>query len=78
MGFLITGVRVYPTIKRARYETNDTLTQVEAGGYFIPAWQAFGKGTILDVVAELSGTPRLRSYVITASSSDGVLLEPQS
>lgn len=64
--------------RRARYETTEAQSAVRATGYFNAEYKALPKGTILDVVGVIGGTPTLCSYIVTASSSSGVTIALQT
>lgn len=67
------------TGRRARYETTDTHATVRAANYFNAAYNALSKGAILDVIAESdTATPKLCTYIVTASSVAGVTIALQT
>ena len=64
-----------PYSRCAKYtHGTDTLAAMQATGYFDAAYTALPKGTVLDLVASMDGTPRAATAVITASSSGGVTI----
>jgi hypothetical protein len=62
--------------RTAKYShPTDTLAQMQTAGYFDAAYAALPKGTTLELVSTLSGTPRKAAAIVTASSISGVTLE---
>lgn len=54
------------------YSTKDAAATVETAGYFDTAYDIVGKGDTIQAVMAIGGTPVLKHYVVTASSSSGV------
>ncbi|MGE3914057.1 MAG: hypothetical protein AB7F78_00040 [Hyphomicrobiaceae bacterium] len=64
-----------PYSRCAKYtHPTDTLAAMQATGYFDAAYAALPKGTTLEMVAAMDGTPRSAEGVVTASSSSGVTI----
>jgi predicted transcriptional regulator len=83
MAFADKGLEVTPTgasagagaenmLHTGRYVTTDAKATVLAANYFNSAYKRLPKGTILEIVSDLGGTPATVRGVITASSSSGV------
>lgn len=60
------------------YVTTEAYADIAANGYFDSAYKLLGKGDIIMAVCSVGGTPVLRSYVVTASSSSGVTIAAQN
>ncbi|MBJ7535287.1 hypothetical protein JDN40_14340 [Rhodomicrobium vannielii ATCC 17100] len=57
---------------RAELITDDAPAAVETAGYFAAVWTRLQKGTIIQAVMSISGTPVYKNYIVTASSASGV------
>lgn len=63
---------------RGTYITEDAKAAVEAAGYFNDAWKRLRKNTILTVVSSSAGTPKVSTYIVTASSASAVTIVLQT
>lgn len=72
------GVGPTNNLKEATYVTPDTSAVVEAANYFLAAFDRLPLGTLLRVISVFAGTPRLKQYVVTVSSSTTVTIVLQA
>lgn len=74
-----TGV-VKPTSTRSlwTYSTDDAAATVEAAGYFNDAAKQLAVGDVVMCVMAFSGTPVLKSYVVTVNTGSAVTVVLQA
>jgi hypothetical protein len=62
----------------ARYVTTDAPAVVEAAGYFNALYERLPKTTVIKSVMTAAGTPVVKQYIVTASSSTAVTIALQA
>ncbi len=77
-GCVYTGGGEDKVAHRAHLITADAAATVETAAYFDAAYLRLPKGTIIDAVMAVGGTPVRKSYVVTASSASGVTIALQT
>lgn len=66
------------TCRRWAYSTKDPAATVETAGYFNTLYDILKKGDVIQAVMAFGGTPVVKTYVVTASSSAGVTIAVQT
>lgn len=68
-----------PYSRRAKYtHDTDAKSDMKASNYFNAAYVALPKGTVIECVAAMAGTPVHFQLVVTASSSSAVTVAEQN
>lgn len=62
-----------PPRKRWHCATNDAQAAIQATGYFNAFIAEMNKGDIIDVSADLDGTPELLTYMVTSTTTNVVI-----
>jgi dihydroxyacetone kinase len=63
-----------PSPSKWLYVTTDTHANIIAAGYFNAQAQFMRKGDVIEAVSSLGGTPVVRMYVVTATTSTTVTI----